>query len=236
MSYDTIVIGGGPAGTTTAALLAARGHEVLLLEGAGRIGGRARTFAGEEFATLEALVGEFEGAGAQVLTKDGALADCVAAGALRGYHFELGEHGIAGSHLLRTPYVAGACGAEIEIRPNVGAWWDHEGELFPILRGEAFPWMTAQEFADVRTISKAMMALTDGEVDELDDVGFATWMASVTDAPVARAFHGSMATMNTGPAHPENISTGEHLRINRQILRAGAHITWAGIGFPVPGY
>ena len=30
--YDTIVIGGGPAGSTTAALLAERGHRVLLLE------------------------------------------------------------------------------------------------------------------------------------------------------------------------------------------------------------
>jgi len=45
-----------------------------------------------------------------------------------------------------------------------------------------------------------------------------------------------MATMNTGPCNPEDISTGAHLRINRQILEAGAHITWAGIGFPVPGY
>jgi len=236
LGYDTIVIGGGPGGTTTAALLAARGHETLLLEGSHRIGGRAVTFAGEQFASLDGLVGEFEGFGAVVLSTGDDLARAVAGGALAGYHFELGEHGIAGSHLLRTGHLAEACGAEIEIRPNVGAWWDHEGELHPIVRRERFAWMSADEFRDVRTISKAMMSLSDAEVDELDDVSFARWMSTVTDAPVARAFHGSMATMNTGPAHPDNISTGEHLRINRQILRSGAHITWAGIGFPVPGY
>ena len=30
--YDTIVIGAGPAGSTTAALLAEKGHDVVLLE------------------------------------------------------------------------------------------------------------------------------------------------------------------------------------------------------------
>jgi hypothetical protein len=212
--YDTIVVGGG----------------------SDRLGGRARTYAGDEFSSLEQIVAEWEGQGARILTQDEGLAEAVAEGALRGYHFELGEHGIAGSHLLRTPYAAALCGAEVEIRPNVGAWWDHEDELFPIVKGERFAWMSEEEFADVKTISRAMMKLSDAEVDELDDVGFLRWMGTVTDAPVATAFHGSMATMNTGPAHPEDISTGAHLRINRQILKAGAHITWAGIGFPVPGY
>lgn len=236
-SFQTIVIGAGPAGTTVAALLAARGEETLLLESSDRIGGRARTYAGEEFDSLPELVAEWEGQGARVLSAgDPDLAAAVAAGALRGYHFELGEHGIAGSHLLRTGHVAALCGAEVEIRPNVGAWWDHEDELFPIVKGERFAWMSEREFADVKTISRAMMRLDDAEVDELDDVGFLRWMGTVTEAPVATAFHGSMATMNTGPAHPEDISTGAHLRINRQILKAGAHITWAGIGFPVPGY
>src|SRR5512133_2995115 len=32
MNYDTIVIGGGPAGASTAAILAEHGHEVLVLE------------------------------------------------------------------------------------------------------------------------------------------------------------------------------------------------------------
>jgi hypothetical protein len=236
VGFETIVIGGGPGGTTTAALLASRGQETLLLEAGGRIGGRAQTFQGEEFPTLESLVTEFEGAGAQVLTKGPELEQAIAGGALRGYHFELGEHGIAGSHLLRTGYVAALVGADIEIRPNVGAWWDHEGELFEFVKGQPMPWMTEQEYADVRVISKAMMALGDDEVDALDDVGFGAWMRTVSDADSAMSFHGSMATMNTGPANPDNISTGEHLRINRQILRAGAHITWAGIGFPVPGY
>jgi glycine/D-amino acid oxidase-like deaminating enzyme len=235
-SFDTIVIGGGPAGTTVGALLAGRGQETLLLEASDRIGGRARTYEGDEFDSLPALIAEWERQGARVLSRDEGLAEAIAGGALRGYHFELGEHGIAGSHLLRTGYVAELCGAEIEIRPNVGAWWDHEGELFPIVKGERFEWMSEAEFADVKTISRAMMKLSDEEVDELDDVGFLRWMSTVTDARVATAFHGSMATMNTGPAHPENISTGAHLRINRQILKAGAHITWAGIGFPVPGY
>jgi geranylgeranyl reductase len=36
-SFDTVVVGGGPAGATAAADLAARGHEVLLLDRAGRI-------------------------------------------------------------------------------------------------------------------------------------------------------------------------------------------------------
>ncbi|MSW95869.1 MAG: NAD(P)-binding protein, partial [Actinobacteria bacterium] len=216
VSYDTIVIGAGPGGTSAAALLAARGRETLLIESGARIGGRARTFAGDEFASLADLVTEFEGAGAQVLTKDDPdLATAVTGGALRGYHFELGEHGIAGSDMLRVSHVARLCGAEIEIRPNVGAWWDHEGTLFPIVRGERFAWMSPEEFRDVREISSAMMRLDDAEVDDLDDVSFARWMATITDAPVATAFHGSMATMNTGPAHPENISTGEHLRINR---------------------
>ena len=236
-SFENIVVGAGPAGTTVAALLAARGQETLLLESSDRVGGRARTYAGEEFSSLPDLVAEWEGQGARVLTGgDAELADAVRRGALRGYHFELGEHGIAGSLLLRTPYVAALCGAEVEILPNVGAWWDHEDELYPIVKGERFAWMSDAEFADVKTISRAMMRLTDAEVDELDDTGFLTWMKTVTDAPVATAFHGSMATMNTGPAHPEDISTGAHLRINRQILKAGAHITWAGIGFPVPGY
>src|SRR5688572_25986324 len=31
-SYDVIVVGGGPGGSTTSALLAERGHRVLLLE------------------------------------------------------------------------------------------------------------------------------------------------------------------------------------------------------------
>ena len=236
VSFDTIVIGGGPAGTTTAALLARAGHETLLVEASGRIGGRAQTFAGDQFDTLEQLLAEFESAGALILTAGDDLANAVASGAMRGYHFELGEHGIAGSHLLRTGYVARACGADIEIRPNEGAWWDHEGELHQIVRGEPLPWMTDEDFRDVRAISRTMMALPDHEVDGLDDTPFADWMDSLSPSPVARAFHGSMATMNTGPAHPRNISTGEHLRINRQIRRAGAHITFAGIGFPVPGY
>jgi protoporphyrinogen oxidase len=235
-SFETIVIGGGPAGTTAGALLAARGQETLLLESSDRIGGRARTYAGAEFDSLDALVTEWNRQGAEILTQGEELRKAVAGGALRGYHFELGEHGIAGSHLLRTGYVAELCGVEVEIKPNEGAWWDHGGELYPIVRGEPFEWMSASEFADVKTISRAMMSLSDEEVDALDDVGFGRWMASVTDAPVATAFHGSMATMNTGPAVPDDISTGEHLRINRQILRAGAHISWAGIGFPVPGY
>jgi phytoene dehydrogenase-like protein len=235
-SYDTIVIGGGPGGTTAGALLSARGHETLLLEGSDRIGGRARTYSGGEFDSLAAMVAEWEGQGARILTQDDALASAVAGGALRGYHLELGEHGIAGGHLLRTGYVAKLCDTEVEIKPCIGAFWDHEDELFPIVKGERFAWMSEDEFRDVKTISRAMMTLSDEEVDALDDVSFADWMATVTDAPVATAFHGSMATMNTGPAHPKNISTGAHLRINRQILRAGAHISWAGIGFPVPGY
>ena len=31
-SYDAIVIGGGPAGSSTAALLAQKGHDVLVVE------------------------------------------------------------------------------------------------------------------------------------------------------------------------------------------------------------
>lgn len=230
-SYETIVVGGGPGGTVVGAILAARGQETLLLESSSRIGGRARTYEGGELGSPQELVAEWESQGARIVAHDG-----IGNGALDGYSFELGEHGIAGSHLLRTGYVAQLCDAEVEIRPNVGAFWDHEGELFPIVRGERFEWMSDREFEDVKTISRAMMALADAEVDELDDVGFKRWMSTVTDAPVATAFHGSMATMNTGPCNPEDISTGAHLRINRQILKAGAHITWAGIGFPVPGY
>ncbi|MFN8217078.1 MAG: FAD-dependent oxidoreductase [Solirubrobacterales bacterium] len=230
-SFDTIVIGGGPGGAVTGAILAARGQETLLVESTDRVGGRARTYAGAEFGSAAELTAEWERQGARVIAHEN-----IDGGALDGYAFELGEHGIAGSHLLRTPYVAGICGAEIEILPNVGAFWDHEGELFPIVRGERFEWMSDEEFADVKTISRAMMQLSDEEVDALDDIGFRSWMSSVTDAPVATAFHGSMATMNTGPCNPEDISTGAHLRINRQIIRAGAHIAWAGIGFPVPGY
>jgi protoporphyrinogen oxidase len=236
LSYETIVIGGGPGGCATAALLAARGQDVLLLETSGMIGGRARTYEGDQFDSLDSLVEEYEGAGAMVMTKTPELDKAIRDGKLNGYAFELGEHGIAGSHLLRTGYVADAVGADIEILPNVGAFWDHEGELFEIKKGEPLPWLSDQEYQDVRAISKLMMTLTDEEVNELDDVGFGTWINGVSDSDVAKAFHGSMATMNTGPANPENISTGENLRTNRQILRAGAHITWAGIGFPVPGY
>jgi FAD-dependent halogenase len=32
MTYDAIIIGGGPAGTTSATLLAEKGHRVLLVE------------------------------------------------------------------------------------------------------------------------------------------------------------------------------------------------------------
>ena len=143
MSFETIVIGAGPGGTATAALLASRGQEVLLLEASGKIGGRARTYAGDEFATLAELVAEFEGAGAKVLNKqDPQLEEAVAAGALRGYHFELGEHGIAGSHLLRTPYLAQLVGADIEIRPNVGAWWETGDALHEIVKGRPWPGMT----------------------------------------------------------------------------------------------
>jgi protoporphyrinogen oxidase len=112
--YDTIVVGGGPGGTVVGALLAARGQETLLLESSDRIGGRARTYEGAEFDSPEALVAEWEGQGARVVSHEG-----IGNGALDGYAFELGEHGIAGSHLLRTGYVAQLCGAEIEIRPNV---------------------------------------------------------------------------------------------------------------------
>ena len=31
-NYDTIVVGGGPAGSTTAAILAEKGHDVLIVE------------------------------------------------------------------------------------------------------------------------------------------------------------------------------------------------------------
>ena len=31
-NYDAIVVGGGPAGSTTAALLAEKGHDVLIVE------------------------------------------------------------------------------------------------------------------------------------------------------------------------------------------------------------
>ncbi|MEW9533730.1 phytoene desaturase family protein [Microbispora sp. NPDC049125] len=41
--YDAVVIGGGLAGLTTAALLAGRGRRPLLLEGRSALGGRART-------------------------------------------------------------------------------------------------------------------------------------------------------------------------------------------------
>ena len=48
-TYDVIIIGGGFAGLSAAALLSQQGRKVLLLEGAGRLGGRASYYEKDGF-------------------------------------------------------------------------------------------------------------------------------------------------------------------------------------------
>ena len=236
MGFDVAIIGAGPGGTALGALLARRGFSVVVLEAGPSVGGRARTLAGAEFSDYDDLASTYAAAGVEILSDKQELDSAIRAGLLNGYHFEYGEHGIAGSHLLRIGYLAKLCGTEIPVEPNVGAWWEQDGELFPIVRGEPFAWMDPADYEDVRKISRASMQLSDEEVDDLDDTPFSEWLDSQSASPAAKSLHAVMATLNTGPANPADISTGEHLRINRQIIKTGAHITWAGIGFPVPGY
>ena len=118
-SYDAVIIGGGPGGTALGAILARRGLQCLLLEAAPALGGRARTFYGEEYRDFADMESTYSAAGVKIYA-DAQLRKAVDRGALSGYKFELGEHGIAGSHLLRIGYVAKLAGAELKIVPNVG--------------------------------------------------------------------------------------------------------------------
>jgi len=56
--YDAIVVGGGPAGSTTAALLAEHGHRVLVIERARRARSLARPDATAEIAGRCQRLGE----------------------------------------------------------------------------------------------------------------------------------------------------------------------------------
>ncbi|WWD16606.1 hypothetical protein CI109_101034 [Kwoniella shandongensis] len=53
MSYDTIILGAGWAGSVAAKELTSKGHSVLVLEARDRVGGRAKTWQGEGGAKID---------------------------------------------------------------------------------------------------------------------------------------------------------------------------------------
>lgn len=235
--FDVIVVGAGVGGMCTAALLAAvERRRILVLEKEAQLGGRATSFIGAELATWEDYKRPLGTAARTRLHRT--LPDpetFVRERLLDGYVFEAGIHGIF--PWGRIGHVLNAVGRPVPLAPNDAAAWYHDGRFHRVRRGEPLPWMSERDQREAKNLVREMVRMSAHQAEEYDHVPFKAWLEARTDSEKAIAFHRVMGGINLTLTDLAKMSTGDNMKINRQCILAGYHMSAGGTGtVGEPGY
>lgn len=234
---DIIVVGAGMGGMCTAALLAAQERKrILVLEKAGQLGGRATSFVGAELATWEDYRRPLGDAARTRIHRT--LPDpetFVRERLLDGYVFEAGIHGIF--PWGRIGHVLNAVGRPVALAPNDAAAWYRDGRFHRVRRGEPLPWMSERDLRAAKSLVREMIQTDTHRAADWDHVPFKEWIEARSDSEKAIEFHRVMGGINLTLTDLAKMSTGDNIRINRQCILAGYHMSSGGTGtIGEPGY
>lgn len=235
--FDGIVVGAGMGGMVTAALLAAKeGRRILVLEKEGLLGGRATSFVGAELTSWEDYKRSLGGAARTRLHQTIPDPETIVEKRLQdGYVFEAGIHGIF--PWGRISHILNAINRPVPLAPNDAAVWYHDGRFFPVRRGEPLSWMSERDLRESKNIVREMLRLSTRQAEDFDHVPFKEWLLARTDSERAIEFHNVMGGINLTLTDLAKMSTGDNIKINRQCVLAGYHMSAGGTGaVGEPGY
>lgn len=205
MEYDAIVIGAGYGGTTVAALLAHSGRRVALVEKTNNAGGKAQTVNRKGY--------RYEMFGAVGIPADGSR-----------FHELVDVLDVAD----RAPFiVSDQKVAATRYRSPDGVWHEFVTGLRQTGSTEEIDGIrnlfgvTDDDLAKIGALYMAALAIDDGALESLDDVGMLSWMAQfeLPDPLVSQV----ATTLNMAMVAPvDRLAASEGVLFLRQLVTGGA--------------
>ncbi|MBW2180247.1 MAG: NAD(P)/FAD-dependent oxidoreductase [Deltaproteobacteria bacterium] len=216
--YDAIVVGAGVGGLSVGSLLAKEGLQVLILEQADRVGGRALSIKGSEISEngLEWYKTLLASQYSYLAGSEPEIKTMIKKRMLAGYTLDIGYHAISANgagYMYDFEVLIGGIG---DLKKHGGHWGSHykgniyqdiagnyiDPELYRISREEGIPYL------DFYTDCGMM---TDEQIDKLEKVSLQEWAEKkgiVKNDIIYNHLH-AVSTLFSTINNPEDISVGD---------------------------